>query len=63
MIDVLDKTARKIHKFQIKEAKDTYRTRQKLRYPDGTLIEDAGIAHEGGYSEFVVKNLTPHQDS
>jgi hypothetical protein len=62
MIDVLDKTSEEDHKFQIKGAKDTYRTRQKLRYPDGTLLEDAGIAHEGGYSEFVVKNLTPHQD-
>jgi hypothetical protein len=62
MIDVLDKASEEDHKFQIKGAKDTYRTRQKLRYPDGTLIEDAGIAHEGGSCEFVVKNLTPHQD-
>ncbi|MFZ4734727.1 MAG: hypothetical protein ACOYM9_02220 [Bradymonadia bacterium] len=62
MIDVLDTASEEDHKFQIKQAKDTYRTRQKLRYPDGTLIEDKGIAHEGGYHEFVVKNLTPHQD-
>jgi hypothetical protein len=62
MMDVLEKASEEDHKFAIKQAKDTYRTRQKLRYPDGTLIEDSGIAHEGGYHEFVVKNLTPHQD-
>lgn len=62
MIDVLDKASEEDHKFAIKGAKDTYRTRQKLRYPDGTLIEDVGIAHEGGYCEFAIKNLTPHQD-
>lgn len=62
LIDVLDKASEEDHKFQIKGAKDTYRTRQKLRYPDGTLIEDSGIAHEGGHTEFVLKNLTPHQD-
>jgi hypothetical protein len=62
MIAVLDPDSEKIHDFQIKEAEDTYRTRQKLRYPDGTVIEDTGIAHEGGYSEFKVKGLTPHQD-
>lgn len=62
MIDVLDAESEKAHDFQIKEAEDTYRTRQKLRYPDGVVIEDRGIAHEGGYTEFRVNNLTPHHD-
>lgn len=62
LIDVLEAESEEAHNFQIKEAKDTYRTRQKLRYPDGTVIEDKGIAHEGGYTEFTIKNLTPHQD-
>lgn len=62
MIDVLDAESEKAHEFQIKEAEDTYRTRQKLRYPDGVVIEDRGIAHEGGYTEFRVSNLTPHHD-
>ncbi len=61
-IDVLDPQSETDHEFVIREAKDTYRTRQKLRYPDGATIEDRGIAHEGGYSEFKVRNLTPHQD-
>lgn len=62
MIDVLDAASEKAHEFAIKEADDTYRTRQKLRYPDGVVIEDRGIAHEGGYTEFRVNNLTPHHD-
>ena len=61
-IDVLDAESESAHGFAIREAADTYRTRQKLRYPDGTVIEDRGIAHEGGYTEFKVSNLTPHQD-
>lgn len=62
MIDMLDSDSESAHDFAIREAKDTYRTRQKLRYPDGTVIEDKGIAHEGGWCEFRIKNLTPHQD-
>ena len=62
MIDILDAESEEAHGFVIKEARDTYRTRQKLRYPDGTVVEDRGIAHEGGYSQFQAKNLTPHQD-
>jgi hypothetical protein len=61
-IDILDPQSETDHEFVIRDAKDTYRTRQKLRYPDGTVIEDRGIAHEGGFSEFKVRNLTPHQD-
>ncbi len=61
-IDVLDAESETEHGFVIREAKDTYRTRQKLRYPDGTVIEDRGIAHEGGFCEFNVNNVTPHHD-
>jgi hypothetical protein len=59
-IDVLDADSEAAHDFVIRDAEDTYRTRQKLRYPDGTVIEDRGIAHEGGHCEFKVRNLTPH---
>lgn len=62
MIDILDGDSEAAHEFSIGNAKDTYRTRQKLRYPDGVAIEDAGIAHEGGFCEYRVGNLTPHQD-
>ncbi len=61
-LDILDTDSEAEHDFVIKEATDTYRSRQRARYPDGTRIEDTGIAHEGGFSEFKVKNLTPHQD-
>lgn len=62
MIDVLDAESEAEHEFVLKDVKDQWRTRQRLRYPDGTVVEDKGVAHEGGYCEFRVKNLTPHQD-
>ncbi|MBU0552914.1 hypothetical protein KKF91_14125 [Myxococcota bacterium] len=61
-IDLLNKENEEEHSFAIKDAEDTWRTRQKLRYPDGVVIEDVGIAHQGGFAQFKVKNLTPHQD-
>lgn len=61
-LDILDPESEEQHDFVIREARDTYRTRQKLRYPDGTVIEDRGIAHEGGFCEFKIGNVTPHQD-
>ncbi len=58
-IDILDKASEDAHLFQIKDAKDFYRSRQKLKYPDGTLVEDGGRAHVEGYTEFKIHNLTP----
>ena len=46
-IDILDKESEKKHEFSISEAKDSYRSRQKLKYPDGTVIEGTGRAHVG----------------
>ena len=43
----------------IKDARDSYRSRQKLKYPDGTTVEDTGRAHVDGYSEFKIMNVTP----
>ncbi len=60
-IDILDKASEESHKFQIQEARDSWRTRQRVRYPDGTVVEDAGIAHEGGYAVFEIRNVTPHR--
>jgi hypothetical protein len=57
-IEILNKDSEDKHLFQIKEAKDSYRSRQKLKYPDGTTVEDTGRAHVDGYSEFKV-NVTP----
>lgn len=58
-IDVMDKDSEEAHQLVIHDAKDSYRSRQKLKYPDGTVIEDVGRAHVGGYTTFTVKNVTP----
>ena len=58
-IEILNKESEDKHLFTIKEAKDSYRSRQKLKYPDGTTIEDTGRAHVDGYSEFKLLNITP----
>ncbi len=58
-INVMDKDSEESHQLQVMEAKDSYRSRQKLKYPDGTVLEDVGRAHVGGYCTFQVKNLTP----
>lgn len=58
-IDILNKESEDKHSLQIKEAKDSYRSRQKLKYPDGTTIEATGRAHVGGYCEYKIMNLTP----
>ena len=34
------------------------RGRQKLKYPDGTTVEDTGRAHVDGFSEFKLHNIT-----
>jgi len=62
MIDILEKQSEQDHKFRIVDAKDKYRTRQKLKYPDGVIVEDVGIAYEGGYAEWEVSNVTPNKD-
>ncbi|HEY4238219.1 MAG TPA: hypothetical protein VGM88_00305 [Kofleriaceae bacterium] len=58
-IEILNKESEDKHLFQIKEAKDSYRSRQKLKYPDGTTVEDTGRAHVDGYNEFKALNITP----
>ncbi len=58
-IDILDKDSEDKHEFAIKDAKDSYRSRQKLKYPDGTVVEATGRAHVGGYATYKIHNLTP----
>src|SRR6185503_12905874 len=60
-IEILNKESEDKHLFTIKEAKDSYRSRQKLKYPDGTTVEDTGRAHVDGYSEFKVMNIVPNR--
>jgi hypothetical protein len=61
-IDVMDKDSEEAHALAIHDAKDSYRSRQKLKYPDGTTLEDVGRAHVGGYAQFQAKNLMPGKD-
>ncbi len=61
-IDVMDKDSEEAHALGIHDAKDAYRSRQKLKYPDGTVIEDVGRAHVGGYAQYNVKNLKPGKE-
>ncbi len=61
-INVMDKESEEAHSLQVIDAKDSYRSRQKLKYPDGTVLEDVGRAHVGGYATFQVKNCTPGKD-
>lgn len=62
IIDVLKKRSEADHKFRIVDASDKYRTRQKLKYPDGVIVEDIGIAYEGGYAEWEISNIKPNKD-
>ncbi|MFT7578511.1 MAG: hypothetical protein ACI9MR_000169 [Myxococcota bacterium] len=62
ILDVLNKRSEADHKFRIVDAADKYRTRQKLKYPDGTIVEDTGTAYEGGYAEWEISNITPNKD-
>lgn len=61
-IDLLDEGSERAHNFRVHGEKDSWHTRQRLKYPDGTLIEDAGVAHVDGYAEWEIKNLTPALD-
>jgi hypothetical protein len=58
-IKILDTDSETKHAFNVKEARDSYRSRQKLKYPDGTVLEGVGRAHVGGYAEFKIMNITP----
>lgn len=59
MIKVMDNDSESTHDLKINEAKDSYRSRQKLKYPDGTALEDVGRAHVGGYVNYKVKGVQP----
>ncbi len=58
-LNLLDPESEREHRFVIREAQDFWRNQVTLKYPDGAPIYDMGISHQGGYSEWEVKNLTP----
>ncbi len=62
VLDPLDAESERNHAWRISGERDKYRTRQKLKYPDGVVVEDAGVAFEGGQLEFEVRNVEPGKD-
>nr|HEX4317388.1 hypothetical protein [Kofleriaceae bacterium] len=58
-IEILDPDSEQKHMFAIVGSKDSYKSRHKLRYPDGTVLSAGGRAHVEGYAEFKLHNLTP----
>ncbi len=61
-IDIMDKDSEEKHALAINDAKDSYRSRQKLKYPDGTVLEDVGRAHVGGYAQYNLSGLKPGKE-
>jgi len=61
-IEILDQDSEAKHGFEIKDAKDSYRTRQKQKYPDGVTVEDTGRAHIDGHAVFKILNVTPGKE-
>lgn len=61
-LDPLDAESERNHAWKISGERDKYRTRQKLKYPDGNVVEDAGVAFEGGQVEFEMRNIEPGKD-
>lgn len=59
MIKVMDQDSESSHDLKINEARDSYRSRQKLKYPNGDALEDVGRAHVGGYVNYKVKGVQP----
>ncbi|HIA04691.1 MAG TPA: hypothetical protein EYN06_06720 [Myxococcales bacterium] len=62
LVDLIDNKNEEDHKFKISQERDRYRTRQKLKYPDGNTVEDVGVAYEGGYAEWEITGCTPKKD-
>lgn len=62
LLDIFDEASERKHHFAIAEEKDRYRSRQRLKYPDGVLVEDVGVHYEGGNCTFEVFNIEPNRD-
>ena len=58
-LNVTEEASEKKYKFRICESRDIWKNRQRLYFPDGALIEDTGVAHEGGYSEIEIPGVIP----
>lgn len=58
-LNITDPSSEKKYQFRISDARDAWTNRQRLYFPDGVLIEEKGVAHEGGFSEIVVSGVIP----
>ncbi len=58
-LNITEEASERKYKFRICDARDIWKNRQRLYFPDGALIEDTGVAHEGGYSEFDIPGVIP----
>ncbi|MCL2325905.1 MAG: hypothetical protein FWC40_05330 [Proteobacteria bacterium] len=58
-LNVTNEASERRYKFRISESRDAWKNRQRLHFPDGSLIEDTGVAHEGGFSEIVISHVIP----
>ncbi|HOU52935.1 MAG TPA: hypothetical protein PLQ97_03305 [Myxococcota bacterium] len=62
LLDIYDEASEKAHHFLIMDEKDRYRSRQKLKYPDGKVVEDVGVHFEGGKCSFEIRGIEPNRD-
>ena len=58
-LNITDEVSEKKYKFRISDARDIWKSRARNYFPDGALIEDVGVAHEGGYSEYEIPGVIP----
>jgi hypothetical protein len=62
LLDIFDEASEKKHHFSIADDRDRYRSRQRLKYPDGVVVEDVGVHFEGGHCNFEIFNVEPNRD-
>lgn len=58
-LNITEEASERRYKFRISDSVDIWKNRQRLLFPDGAMIEDTGVAHEGGYSEFEIPGVIP----
>ena len=58
-LNITDEESERKYKFRISDARDIWKNRRRNYFPDGALIEDTGVAHEGGHSEYEISGVIP----
>ncbi len=60
-ININDNDSEDAHSFKMENTRDSWKARQHIRYPDGVVVEDTGIAHEGGQASYQILGVTPNR--